>query len=211
MNDHPSVDVWRPVESGRHTDEDDARRSTQWIAETLERLSHSSFRSSFTLSPHDAAYARRKGRELIDRHAHEMLARRVGAAQPEKDGKQTPWRGHPVFTAQHATACCCRGCIEKWHHIPRGRALSAQEVDRLARLVMAWIDRDLAAHPAVMGDSSGWTAPFQHQRDGDTEQGGRTAQPRRPHGSSGGSAESRRHPGNHYDGNASGFVQGELL
>jgi len=211
VNDHPSVDAWQSAESGRHADGDDARRSAQWIAETLERLSHSSFRSSFTLSQHDAEYARRKGRELIDRHAHEMLAQRVGAAQPAKDGKQTPWRGHPVFTAQHATACCCRGCIEKWHHIPRGRALSAQEVDWLARLVMAWIDRDLASHPAVTGDSSGWVAPFQHRRDGDTEQGKRTAQPHRPHGTAGDSAKSCRHPGNHHDGNASGFIQGELL
>ena len=211
VNDHPSVDAWQSAESGRHADGDDALRSAQWIAETLERLSRSSFRSSFTLSPHDAEYARHKGRELIDRHAHEMLVQRVGAAQPAKDGKQTPWRGHPVFTAQHATACCCRGCIEKWHHIPRGRALSAQEVDRLARLVMAWIDRDLASHPAVTGDSSGWAAPFQHQRDDDTEQGERRAQPRRPHGAAGGSAKSCRHPGNHHDGNASGFIQGELL
>lgn len=211
VNDHPSVDAWQAAESGEHADGDDAQQSAQWIAETLERLSQSSFRSSFTLSPHDAEYARRKGRELIDRHAHEMLAQRVGAAQPAKDGKQTPWRGHPVFTAQHATACCCRGCIEKWHHIPRGRALSAQEVDWLARLVMAWIDRDLASHPAVTGDSSGWVTPFQHQRDGDTEQGERTAQPHRPHGTAGASAKSCRHPDNHHDGNASGFIQGELL
>jgi hypothetical protein len=43
------------------------------------------------------------------------------------DGKQTPMRGHPVFIAQHATATCCRGCLEKWHAIPHGRALSEQE------------------------------------------------------------------------------------
>ncbi len=30
------------------------------------------------------------------------------AAEPRNDGKQTPFRGHPVFTAQHATATCCR-------------------------------------------------------------------------------------------------------
>ena len=59
------------------------------------------------------------------------------------------WRGHPVFTAQHATATCCRGCIAKWHHLPQGRELTDAEIDRLADLVMAWIERDLIRHPAV--------------------------------------------------------------
>ena len=118
-----------------------------WIKGTLARLGHSRFRAGFSLSAKDRAYARAKGRDTIDRHAHEMLAKRVGPARPLKDGKQTPYRGHPVFTAQHATATCCRGCIERWHHIPRGRALTDAEVDALARLVMAWIERDLVNHP----------------------------------------------------------------
>ena len=119
-----------------------------WIQDTLARLGHSRFRASFSLSAKDRAYARAKGRNTIDRHAHEMLSKRVGPAHPFKDGKQTPYRGHPVFTAQHATATCCRGCIERWHHIPRGQALTDAEVDALARLVMAWVERDLVSHPA---------------------------------------------------------------
>lgn len=123
------------------------RDEQRWIAETLERLSHSKFRSKFVLSDKDRAYARAKGKAIINRHAHEMLHDRVGAAEPKNDGKQTPWRGHPVFTAQHATATCCRGCIEKWHHIPQGRAFTEEETNRLADLVMAWIERDLIHHP----------------------------------------------------------------
>ena len=118
-----------------------------WTQGTLARLGHSRFRAGFSLSAKDRAYARAKGKETIDRHAHEMLAKRVGPAHPFKDGKQTPYRGHPVFTAQHATATCCRGCIERWHHIPRGRALTDAEIDALARLGMAWIERDLVNHP----------------------------------------------------------------
>lgn len=119
-----------------------------WVQETLGRLAQSQFRAKFVLSDKDRAYARAKGKAVIDRHAHDMLRARVGDAQPRNDGRQTPWRGHPVFTAQHATATCCRGCIEKWHHIPKGRELSDEEVDRLASLVMAWIERDLTQHPA---------------------------------------------------------------
>lgn len=120
-----------------------------WIEKTMERLSYSTFRSKFVLSDKDRAYARSKGKTTIDRHACELLRSRVGAANPVKDGKQTPWRGHPVFAAQHATATCCRGCIEKWHHIPRGRELTDEEIRRLADLIMAWIERDLIRHPAA--------------------------------------------------------------
>ena len=120
-----------------------------WIEKTMERLSYSTFRSKFVLSDKDRAYARSKGKTTIDRHACELLRSRVGAANPVKDGKQTPWRGHPVFTAQHATATCCWGCIEKWHHIPRGRELTDEEIRRLADLIMVWIERDLIRHPAA--------------------------------------------------------------
>lgn len=120
-----------------------SEEEAEWIGRTLERLSHSAFRSKFTLSSKDLDYTLEKGPETINRHAHEMLRNRVCAAQPLKDGKQTPWRGHPVFTAQHATATCCRGCIQKWHGIPKGRELTDDEVNRLADLVMAWIARDV--------------------------------------------------------------------
>ncbi|MCP9485713.1 MAG: DUF4186 domain-containing protein [Gaiellaceae bacterium MAG52_C11] len=41
-----------------------------------------------------------------------MIAQRVAPAAPRKDGKQTPYRGHPVFVAQHATATCCRTVLD---------------------------------------------------------------------------------------------------
>ncbi|MDE5641757.1 MAG: DUF4186 domain-containing protein [Bifidobacterium castoris] len=123
----------------------------QWVAWTLQRLSGSPFRAKFRLTDADRAYARARGRATIDRHAHEMLRARVGAARPIKDGKQTPWKGHPVFTAQHATATCCRGCIMRWHHIPKGRALTDTEVNRLAALVMESVDHELRDHPTQPG------------------------------------------------------------
>ena len=126
----------------------DAERERQWIKKTLERLSHSPFRAKFALSSKDRAYARAKGEAIIASHAHDMLRSRVGQARPDHDGRQTPWKGHPVFTAQHATATCCRGCIAQWHHIPEGRKLSDDEINRLADLIMAWITRDLTAHPS---------------------------------------------------------------
>ena len=124
-------------------DDADDGAERRWIDDTLNRFSRSSFRVKFELSAKDRAYARAKGKAVIDRHARELLRARIGAANPRNDGRQT------VCTAQHATATCCRGCIAKWHHLPQGRELTDAEIDRLADLVMAWIERDLIRHPAV--------------------------------------------------------------
>ncbi|WP_192497659.1 DUF4186 domain-containing protein [Pseudoclavibacter sp. CFCC 11306] len=109
----------------------------------LTRLARSTFRAKFRLAKADADYARQRGRATIASHARDLLTKRIGAAHPVHDGRQTPYRGHPVFPAQHATATCCRGCVEKWYGIPKGRELTPQELDRLAAVVMVWIDRDL--------------------------------------------------------------------
>lgn len=117
----------------------------------LARLARSTFRARFRLTATDVQYARAKGRETIDRHAHELLGARLGPAHPANDGKQTPMRGHPVFIAQHATATCCRGCLATWHHVPQGRELTPVELDRACALVLAWIEAQLRANPQAMG------------------------------------------------------------
>ena len=48
-----------------------------------------------------------------------------------------------VFIAQHACACCCRGCLHKWYHVPVGRELTENEQKRIVKLLMAWIERQL--------------------------------------------------------------------
>ena len=90
------------------------------------RLARSTFRSRFRLGVKERQYCLDKGPEIIDQHAADFIRQRLAPAEPMNDGKQTPMRGHPVFIAQHATATCCRGCLEKWHAIPHGRALSEQ-------------------------------------------------------------------------------------
>ena len=50
---------------------------------------------------------------------------------------------HPVFIAQHATGCCCRGCLERIHHIPKGKELSKEEIDYIVEVIILWIEREL--------------------------------------------------------------------
>ena len=109
------------------------------VAQALERLSHSRFRSSFHLGPKDLDYLAEKGPETIRRHAEDFVRMKLAPAEPPNDGKQTPMSGHPVFKAMHATACCCRGCLAKWYHVPQHRELTEPEQEAIVRLLMAWI------------------------------------------------------------------------
>ena len=113
------------------------------ISLKLSSLGKSKFRSKFKLTQKDLDYIEDKGLNLIKEHAYQFINSRVAAESPKKDGKQTPFKGHPVFIAQHATATCCRGCISKWHGIEKGRALHKDEVDFIVALIMGWIQRQI--------------------------------------------------------------------
>ena len=103
-------------------------------------LSKSAFRRRFALSEKDRAYIAEMGLETIRDHARSFVASRLAPAEPPRDGKQTPFRGHPVFVAQHATATCCRGCLAKWHGIPQGRALRHDQQDHIVSVLFRWIE-----------------------------------------------------------------------
>lgn len=109
------------------------------VEENLRRLSRSRFRSGFYLTRAEKAYYAEKGEERIASHAADFVRTRLSPAVILNDGRQTPMRGHPVFKAQHACACCCRGCLEKWHGIPKGIELSDEQQKYIVGLLMAWI------------------------------------------------------------------------
>lgn len=111
--------------------------------ELFERLSKSEFRSRFKLKEKDRLYLDKKGFETIKLHAGDFIAKRIAPAEIPNDGKQTPTKGHPVFTAQHATACCCRGCINKWHKFPKGVQLTSEQQEYLVNVIMEWIKRQV--------------------------------------------------------------------
>ena len=99
----------------------------QTIEQALSKLDKSRFRSRFYLTKKERAYLEDKGMETMRRHAQDFVRQKLAPAEPVNDGKQTPMHGHPVFKAMHATACCCRGCLEKWHNIPSGKVLTQAE------------------------------------------------------------------------------------
>lgn len=115
----------------------------QTIDEALAKLQKSIFRAKFKLSLKDREYISEKGIDTIRSHAEEFVRLRIAPASIPNDGKQTPMKGHPVFVAQHATACCCRGCLSKWYRVPQGRELTESEQKKIVNLLMAWIENQI--------------------------------------------------------------------
>jgi hypothetical protein len=97
----------------------------------------------------DAAieHAEKKGMLALLENVPKRLLQSIGRAQPFRDGTQTPFEGRAVYYAQHATATCCRKCVEEWHGIPRGRALTGEEVQYLSQLVVRYLDGRLKDIP----------------------------------------------------------------
>jgi hypothetical protein len=105
----------------------------------FKKLALSAFRSRFALGDKDRAYLEARGVGVIREHARDLIASRLAPAHPYKDGKQTPWRGHPVFVAQHATGTCCRSCLAKWHGMEAGRRLTREEQEHVVDAIMRWL------------------------------------------------------------------------
>lgn len=113
------------------------------IDETLKRLQASDFRAKFHLSEKDRIYVRERGMDMIREHCESFVRDRLAPALILNDGKQTPMRGHPTFVAQHACACCCRGCLNKWYKVPMGVELTPLQQKKIVNLLMTWIEREM--------------------------------------------------------------------
>ncbi len=109
------------------------------LENVFRRLGRSRFRSGFKLNAKETFYLRQKGLPEVLSHGRDFLRKRLAPALPANDGKQTPWGGHPVFRAQHATATCCRSCLLKWHSIPKGKKLTEQELRYILLVIERWL------------------------------------------------------------------------
>lgn len=113
------------------------------IQQAFDRLNSSPFRSQFHLSEKDKEYINKKGLPIIRKHAENFVKSRLAPAYIPNDGKQTPMKGHPIFIAQHACACCCRGCLNKWYKVPKNIPLKDWQQERIVNLLMSWIEKEM--------------------------------------------------------------------
>ena len=118
------------------------KKEKQWINNKLNSLAKSKFRASFHLNKKMIEYIDIKGLELVESHCNDFIDKNLKNYNKEKDGKQAPTKNHPVFVAQHATATCCRSCIEKWYHIPKEKVLQENEIKCIKAMIMEWIKKE---------------------------------------------------------------------
>ena len=114
------------------------------IDSILDSLKKSKFRAKFVLSEKDREYIDTKGMDTIQSHAYDFVKQKLADPSRFIDGKQTAFRGHPVFVAQHATATCCRGCLEKWHKIEKTHILSSYEIDYIVSVIMRYLESQMS-------------------------------------------------------------------
>ena len=74
-------------------------------------------------------------------HAKKVLKSKIGSRQNAWDGRQTPKTGNEIVNyAQHATATCCRKCLEYWHNIKKEEELTEEQLEFCTELVMLYIE-----------------------------------------------------------------------
>jgi hypothetical protein len=114
------------------------------LDQKLDALARQPFRAKFHLRGRERLTAEESAPSTLRLHARDLIAKRLAPAEPYHDGKQTPYRGHPVFVAQHATATCCRSCLLRCHQIPKGRELTRTERGYVVDVICRWIEREVA-------------------------------------------------------------------
>jgi len=122
------------------------RRRLNDLDYTFRSLKYELIRHHFwhlEFDPRAKNYARRKGRLALKIAAEHRIRKSVGPVEPFRDGTQTGKTGNPIYYGQHATATCCRKCIEYWHGIERGRELTEEEIGYFAALVNMFLDERL--------------------------------------------------------------------
>lgn len=129
---------------GRNLDTMLLKEENNRLEQLFSKLAKSKFRSRFKLGKKEREYLQDKGFLVIEQHARDFVEERLAPALPKNDGKQTPMKKHPVFIAQHATATCCRKCLEKWYRIERGKELTQQQVDYIVSVIMYWLRKETA-------------------------------------------------------------------
>lgn len=129
-------------------------RNVKDVAHTFESLSREWIRHQFWERPFDQRainHALRKGkRGFREGAAAKRIQQSVGRARHPREGQQTPYEGNVLYYAQHSVAACCRKCVEYWHGIPMGNALTDDEVQYLTQLVLLYVEQrmpDLGEEP----------------------------------------------------------------
>lgn len=107
------------------------------------RLSLCSDRTKHTLSYEqtfdEISMVYTKTKEELFNDAMQIIGEKI-KIKPKNDWYQTPYHGHPVYIAMHATASCCRICLGQWYNISERGTLTIVQMKYIADILLKWID-----------------------------------------------------------------------
>jgi len=127
------------------------------VERTFRELSRELIRHTFFNAPFDDK-SKKQAHELglgdLKARVRPLLEKKIGPEKIFRDGTQTKKEGSAIFYAQHATATCCRKCLEYWYGIGQNRELTKEELDFCEGLVVAYLElrRDELFEDANSGD-----------------------------------------------------------
>ena len=90
-------------------------------------------------------YGMRKGRLALLDGTVAFVCKHVAHPKDAFDGRRVPWpdktpeKMNPYYYAQHATATCCRTCIETWYGVVPEEPLSDRAISFFASLINEFI------------------------------------------------------------------------
>lgn len=90
-------------------------------------------------------YAKKRGKKEVLIAAKNIITKKIAKIPTTHwDNLCTPKTGKEIVNyAQHATATCCRKCVERWHNIPKDVVLSEGQVDYFVQLIGLYIDEKI--------------------------------------------------------------------
>ena len=127
-------------------------RNLSDVANTFTALENETFRRHMMhvdVPPKVQELALRRGVDVLRERTEKAV--RSALKKPRSanayDGRQTPREtsasARIQHYAQHATATCCRQCLEYWHAIPAEDELSDEQLEYCIALAWEYIDRRL--------------------------------------------------------------------
>ena len=121
------------------------KRDLKDVTYTIQALEYELIRHHFWHVRMDVRainYARKKGWLKLEQAVEHRIRKSV-SVKTAFDGRQTKKEGNPIHYAQHATATCCRVCIEEWHDIPQDQPLTEEQIGYMSELCMLYLKQQL--------------------------------------------------------------------
>lgn len=93
------------------------------------------------INPKAILRAKKRGLKAIRERAKQIVSKKIGHPPVSRwDYRNCPQEGTEVIEyGRHATATCCRPCLERWHNIPQNAFLTEEQIKYCVDLVELYV------------------------------------------------------------------------